>query len=158
VERDLPLEWVAENAMTRIHLGIAMMCGLLAATVAYSGPQTTGPATPSLVISSMAGQDLYQAYCSSCHGRQGRGDGPTAPALKTVVPDLSTIAKRSGGSFPTERMVAIVTHGEALASPAHGSGDMPIWGPLFRALDPNDTRARVRISAVVAYVESLQGK
>ena len=55
-------------------------------------------------------------------------------------------------------MIAIVTHGEALASPAHGSGEMPVWGPLFRALDPDDTRARTRISAIVGYVESLQGK
>jgi mono/diheme cytochrome c family protein len=143
--------------MTRILVGTVMMCGLLV-TVPATAAQSTGPATPSLIIASMAGHDLYQAYCAPCHGRQGRGDGPTAPALRTVVPDLTTIARRAGGQFPTGRMVAIVTHGEALASPAHGAGDMPVWGPLFRALDPSDTRARIRISAVVAYVESLQGK
>lgn len=146
--------------MTRVHLGTALICSLLTVATApqWASPQTTGPPAPSLVISSMAGQDLFRAYCASCHGRQGRGDGPTAPALRTATPDLTTIAKRNGGTFPTERMIGIVTHGEALASPAHGSGEMPIWGPLFRALDPDDIRARTRISAIVGYVESLQGK
>lgn len=146
--------------MARVHLGTVLMCGVLAVTAAppSAAPQTTGPQTPPLVIDSMAGQDLFRAYCASCHGRQGRGDGPTAPALKAATPDLTMLAKRNGGIFPTERIMAIVTHGETLASPAHGTGTMPIWGPLFRALDRDDTRARTRVSAIVGYVESLQGK
>jgi mono/diheme cytochrome c family protein len=146
--------------MTRIDWGTVVMGGLLTvvATPPLAPRQTTGPPVPSLVISSMAGQDLFRAYCASCHGAQGRGDGPTAPALKSAAPDLTTIAKRMGGAFPAERVMAIVTHGEALASPAHGSSDMPVWGPLFRALDPNEPRARARISAIVGYVESLQGR
>jgi hypothetical protein len=35
---------------------------------------------------------------------------------------------------------------------------MPVWGPIFRALDPNDTRTRVRIDAIVSYVASIQAK
>ncbi len=132
-----------------------------AAAVAIVGgvsaePQTTGPTTPSLVISSMAGGDLYQAYCASCHGRGGRGDGPTVPALRSAMPDLTTLARRNDGVFPAERVAALVTHGETLRSPAHGSGEMPVWGPLFRALDPSDTRAAVRISSIVEFIRSMQ--
>ena len=144
--------------MNRTHLITGGVVALAIATLAgvSAGRQTTGPATPPLVIASMAGNDLYQAYCASCHGRQGGGDGPTAPALKSPMPDLRTLARRQGGSFPSARVIALVTHGEALSSPAHGSREMPVWGPIFRALDPNDTRATVRISAIVEFVASMQ--
>jgi hypothetical protein len=35
---------------------------------------------------------------------------------------------------------------------------MPVWGPVFRGLDPSDTRAAIRIANVVKYIESLQKK
>lgn len=146
--------------MSSRHLIPGVVAGLVVATLAgvSAARQTTGPTTPPLVIGSMAGGDLYQAYCASCHGRQGKGDGPTVPALKSPMPDLTTLATRNGGVYPSERVVALVTHGEALRSPAHGSRDMPVWGPLFRALDPSDTRARVRVSAIVEFVASMQAK
>ncbi|MGE3885453.1 MAG: c-type cytochrome [Vicinamibacterales bacterium] len=137
--------------------------GLFAAVIAVAilegvsaGRQTTGPTTPPLVISSMAGADLYQAYCASCHGRGGKGDGPTGPALKSMLPDLTTLGRRNGGVFPGERIAALVAHGEELPSPAHGSREMPVWGPLFRALDPSDTRANVRIASIVEFIRSMQ--
>jgi mono/diheme cytochrome c family protein len=121
-------------------------------------PQTTGKPLPPLVIESMSGRDLYDFYCASCHGRQGHGDGPTAPALKTLPPDLTTLARRGGGAFPAGRVLALVTHGEPLPTPAHGSKEMPVWGPVFLALDPSDTRTKVRISNIVDYVAALQAK
>ena len=39
---------------------------------------------PPLVIDSMAGRDLFEFYCATCHGRDGKGAGPDA-------------AERSGG-------------------------------------------------------------
>jgi hypothetical protein len=33
---------------------------------------------------------------------------------------------------------------------------MPIWGPTFQALDPSDSRVKVRIANVVKYIESVQ--
>jgi mono/diheme cytochrome c family protein len=39
---------------------------------------------------------------------------------------------------------------------AHGSDEMPVWGPIFRGLDPSDTRVKQRIENVVAFIESLQ--
>ncbi len=35
------------------------------------------------------GQALYQAYCVSCHGPQGRGDGPNAASLPVPPADLA---------------------------------------------------------------------
>ena len=120
--------------------------------------QRTGTTTPPLLISSMQGRDLFAFYCAPCHGRDGKGGGPTAPALKVAPPDLTALARRSGGTFPARRVEAFVTGDEPLPSRAHGSKDMPMWGPIFRELDPNDRRARIRVSNIVTYVRNLQTK
>jgi mono/diheme cytochrome c family protein len=134
-----------------------MMLG--AAWGAGSAGQTTGAKNPPLVISSMSGAiRLFDFYCASCHGRDGKGHGPTAPALKTPPPDLTTIARSLGGSVPTARVEALIADGGTLLTPAHGSKDMPVWGPIFRALDARDALATIRISNVVAYLESMQAK
>ena len=35
------------------------------------------------------GRDRYDIYCALCHGAEGRGDGPVAPALANTVRDLT---------------------------------------------------------------------
>ena len=35
------------------------------------------------------GKNVYSKKCLACHGRAGKGDGPTAPRLKIVPGDLS---------------------------------------------------------------------
>ena len=42
------------------------------------------------------GAALYQAYCSSCHGPTGLGNGPAARLLQQPVPDLTRMALRDG--------------------------------------------------------------
>lgn len=86
-------------------IGAFVGAGLLQSLV-FS--QTTGPQKPSLVISSMYGRDLFEFYCASCHGRDGRGGGPVVPALRVVPPDLTTIATRNGGTFPEARVESFV--------------------------------------------------
>jgi hypothetical protein len=42
------------------------------------------------------------------------------------------------------------------ANPAHGSTDMPIWGPLLQSLDKyHDSVVQQRISNIVTYIETL---
>ena len=112
---------------------------------------------PPLVIDSMVGRDLFDFYCATCHGRDGKGAGPVAAALKTPPADLTIIAKRNGGRFPRGEVIAFVTD-EKSPSVAHGPREMPVWGPIFRALDPSDIRAKVRIDNLVTYIESIQAK
>jgi mono/diheme cytochrome c family protein len=138
---------------------LAVMVGftaivLAAASVATSRAQT-GQTMPPLVIESMAGRDNFDRYCAPCHGRDGRGEGPVATALKTRPADLTSLARRNDGLFPHERVVSFVT-GTGRDVTAHGSLDMPVWGPIFRGLDPSDVRAKQRIDNVVAHIESLQ--
>ncbi len=145
-------------------LPIFLPVGALAALVLATGlpllraAQTTIPKTPDFVIKSTAGRDLFQFYCSSCHGRDGKGSGSAAPALKVPPPDLTTLAQRNRGTFPAERVAAFIKGEGRLTTPAHGSSDMPVWGPIFKGLDSRDAVNAARIENLVKYIESIQAK
>jgi mono/diheme cytochrome c family protein len=111
--------------------------------------------TPPMVISSLSGADLFQFYCASCHGAGGKGDGPVASSLRVPPPDLTTIARRNGGHFPSEELQRFVAGDERLVT-AHGSREMPVWGPIFQSLEPHDRLTRIRIENVVMFIGSMQ--
>ena len=121
-----------------------------------SAGQKTSSGTPPLVIESMYGPDLYRFYCATCHGRDGKGNGPAAPALKVPPPDLTVLTRRQNGVFPSVDVETIIRGGTAMA--AHGSDEMPVWGPIFHALDPSDARVKARIAALVSHIVSIQQK
>jgi mono/diheme cytochrome c family protein len=105
------------------------------------------------------GPQLYQRFCASCHGKQAYGDGPVAPTLKVMVPDLTRIARRQqGGEFPEQRIREIVD-GRAVL-PAHGLRDMPVWGYELEAQasadQPGRATAQSLIDKLVAYLRSIQ--
>ena len=116
--------------------------------------QTTGPQTPPLAIESMYGPDLFKMYCATCHGRDGKSNGPVVPALKVPPPDLTVLSRRQQGVFPEREVVVIIAGPGAVA--AHGSDEMPVWGVIFRTLDASDARAKARIKNLVAYIKSIQ--
>ena len=137
---------------------IAIGLGLLSVTIgAAAREQPAAQKQPdTLTIASLTGKDTFDAYCAPCHGRSGTGDGPVAPILRTPPSDLTRLSA-SRGTFPREDVVAFVTGG-GRPIVAHGTSDMPIWGLIFRSLDPSDIRVKVRLKNVVDYVESLQQK
>jgi mono/diheme cytochrome c family protein len=110
---------------------------------------------PPLLLESVDGGDSFARYCASCHGRSGKGDGQVASALRTKPADLTQLAKKNDGAYPRDRVRAIIAgYGNPLA--AHGESDMPVWGPIFHALDSSDNRVAVRIDNIVEYVGQLQ--
>ena len=106
----------------------------------------------------MSGSELYRVFCASCHGPQAQGDGPVAATLKPAVPDLTRIAARNGGAFPTERVRAFID-GQSVPR-AHGTRAMPVWGWDFYAIDRADPARRERVAELidrlVEYLRSLQ--
>jgi mono/diheme cytochrome c family protein len=132
-----------------------LAAGHLFAQTPDAGSTQTGRSSPALALESLTGRDSFDRYCVSCHGADGRGGGPVASALKNRPPDLTTLARREGGTFPRERVAAFVEGTERL-SLTHGSGDMPVWGRTLRGLESSDARIKVRLANLVAYVESLQ--
>jgi mono/diheme cytochrome c family protein len=104
-----------------------------------------------------SGSYLYRIYCASCHGASGHGDGPAARTLQTALPDLTTIAERHGGSYPSAEIARIIDGRKPL--PSHTVGDMPRWGVILERMEGGNERAgRARIDALVGYLESLQRK
>ena len=129
---------------------VCILAWIAAGTLSGEAPSQA----PQILTESLAGRDSFEPYCAPCHGRTGRGDGPVAPALRATPTDLSRLAERNGGAFPTERVRAFVT-GTGRSLVAHGTTEMPIWGPLFRAFE-SDVRSRERIANLVTYIEGLQ--
>jgi mono/diheme cytochrome c family protein len=105
-------------------------------------------------IQSLEGVDTFKAYCAVCHGPSAKGDGPAAAALKKVPADLTTIAKRNGGKFSATDVEAVIKGQQVMA--AHGSRDMPIWGPVFQSLATDDSFMKLRMSNLVDYIKSIQ--
>jgi mono/diheme cytochrome c family protein len=108
------------------------------------------------LIPSLKGPDLYRAHCAPCHGVDGKGHGPVVPALSVKVPDLTTIAQRNHGIFPAERVSNIISGDDIFA--AHGSRDMPIWGPIFHQIENDRDYGNIRLKNLTDYLRSIQQK
>lgn len=105
-----------------------------------------------------AGQQYFIRYCSSCHGREGRGDGPAAGVLRTAPADLTRITQRHGGQFPMAKMAALID-GRTVV-PSHGSREMPIWGERFGEMvgggSVGEEVVRGNLLVLLEYLQSIQ--
>ncbi|HZD32155.1 MAG TPA: cytochrome c [Candidatus Angelobacter sp.] len=104
-----------------------------------------------------SGKEMYAQYCASCHGMDGKGDGPAAAALKMPTTNLTMLATKNGGTFPAAHVAAVI-QGDSM-TPAHGSKDMPVWGPIFRSMSGHSqAQVQLRIRNLTNYLESIQAK
>ena len=105
----------------------------------------------------VSGKEMFTQYCAPCHGTDGKGTGPAASAMKAQPADLTQLAKKQGGKYPANHVAGVLKFGNGLR--AHGSADMPVWGPLLRSLDKyHEASAQQRISNLVTYIATLQAK
>lgn len=75
-------------------------------------------------------------------------------SLKVAPADLTLLKRRNNGKFPSAKVGHVLDGAEVVA---HGSSEMPVWGPIFRSLDPsNAAMAKLRIANVIKYLESMQ--
>ena len=127
--------------------------------------QTNVKKVPIQRTSAASGEEMFDAYCAACHGKDGKGNGPAAAELKVPPPDLTTLAQRRGGKYPSA-YVDQVLHNGVTEAKAHGSEDMPVWGDLFSSMayggggraGSGGPEIRKRIYNLNKYIESLQGK
>ena len=109
------------------------------------------------LIESLEGPALFQAYCASCHGKDGKGAGPAASSLIATVPDLTRISPEGGGKFPSGRVQRIIS-GDEPGMAAHGTREMPVWGPIFNQIAWDQDLGRLCIYNLTKHLESLQQK
>ncbi len=141
-------------------IGSLVMGGVLLATAAVSTQQGKGARTGTAeepLIHSIRGDNLYRAYCASCHGKDAKGNGPMAVWLKVPPSDLTRIAARNGGTFPLGRIDRIISGEEPLSS-GHGTRAMPIWGPVFSEVTRDQDLGRVRIDNLARYLRDIQSQ
>ena len=104
----------------------------------------------------MEGPDLYSEYCAVCHGKDGKGGGPAAVALKQQPADLTQLARKNGGKLDELRVLNVITGEDVVA--AHGSRDMPTWGAVFASMTTSESTRKLRVNSLLRYVQSLQAK
>lgn len=137
---------------------IFLLVGLLLA-LAASGElqQKQIKYVPARPISPVSGQQMYTAYCAVCHGTFGRGNGPAAECLTVPPPDLTALARKNGGKYPSDHVRSAI-EGD-LRLPTHGAKEMPAWGDLFwRMSQGHSSEVQLRVSNLNNYIESLQAK
>jgi mono/diheme cytochrome c family protein len=142
--------------MTRLNRSLA--AALLAA--AAGSAAAAQPATPAEL-----GRHEFESNCATCHGMTALGDGPMRPFLARPPTDLTTLARRNGGTFPKSAIADMIDGRGMTGASAHGTREMPIWGRVYREQSDAQTRGtpfppewsvRGRILALVTYLETLQ--
>jgi mono/diheme cytochrome c family protein len=114
-------------------------------------------------VDPVAGRDLYLNLCAQCHGDDAKGNGPMAKVMAIVTPDLTGIATRNDGIFPTGAVAMQIDGRMPLL--AHG-GDMPIYGTLLETDKSVALRLPsgqlmmmgVPLANLVVYLKTLQAK
>jgi mono/diheme cytochrome c family protein len=139
-------------------LRMVHLCFTLSALCSLGAAQQSNVVTiPAPRTSPTSGKEMYLAYCAACHGREGKGNGPVAGALKVPPSDLTGLSKRNHGKFPSIQVVNVIT-GRA-GVPEHGSEEMPVWGPIFMTMGhQHESEARLRVANLADYLKSLQQK
>jgi mono/diheme cytochrome c family protein len=130
---------------------------LLVILLTSAQAQNSQPPETTHLIDSIQGPALYTAYCTVCHGKDGKGGGPMAKSLKVAPPDLTRIAMRNGGRFPAARIQRIISGEEPLPA-GHGTREMPLWGPVFSQIGRDQDLGRVRVDNLTRHIEGMQTK
>lgn len=107
-------------------------------------------------IAAVSGKDLFYSNCASCHGVGGKGDGPLGQVLTIRPADLTTLAKRTKGKYPADKVYQMID-GRDPAVRGHGGPDMPVWGDIFNA-KVGTAAVKERVNALVKHIETLQVK
>lgn len=131
---------------------------LLAATSIAVASIAATSAVHAQAFDEYSGAETFDRFCASCHGAQGRGDGPVAPGLAIAVPDLSLLQERRGADYRDATLRKIIDGREVIIY--HGTRYMPVWGYEFWVEEGADEAAEASVETIIEnlidYIESLQ--
>jgi mono/diheme cytochrome c family protein len=138
-------------------LFLATIAAALVLTMGYADQPTGKLIIPASKTDPTNGKAMYTSYCAPCHGAEGRGNGPVAPALTTQPTDLSRLAKANHGKYPETHILSVLRFGTDVR--AHGSAEMPVWGSVFAKMSKvNSQEKDLRTANLCRYLESLQAR
>ena len=111
----------------------------------------------------VSGEADYNTYCASCHGEDGKGDGPKAFGLGKPLPALTTLTSRYG-SFPREKLERLIDGRDPVEG--HMDREMPVWGVWFKeeaaaelgGAEGDEGSVKRRVDNLIDYIETLQQK
>jgi mono/diheme cytochrome c family protein len=145
-------------SMNKSFLIFPVLMLLTCALAQDQGQDQTKPAVkhvPMTETSPASGKAMFNSYCAVCHGTDGKGGGPAASALKTPPSDLTQLSKSNGGKYPSLKVASVIRGTSELS--AHGSKDMPVWGPLFWGISKgHESEVQQRVANLTEYIETLQ--
>lgn len=138
------------NTLQRIFLTLAFAC---CGGAAMAQPAGFDP-----------GKQEFSENCASCHGLDGKGNGPMGELLRKSPPDLTLLAKQNKGVLPINRLYTVV---DGAGVPSHGSRDMPVWGREYQVEGAQQMReargrydsaelVRARILVLLEYISRIQ--
>lgn len=134
---------------------ITAMAAALAATLSFANQTESKVVIPVEKTAPTNGKQMYNSYCASCHGVDGKGHGPAAAAMNSQPTDLTMLAKNNHGKYPDSHVATVLRFGSEL--PAHGSAQMPVWGPILGNMNRSNTlEKQLRITNLSHYIESIQ--
>jgi len=140
--------------MQRWGVGVVVMWWIFLGRALVAEPQPAGLTDAAV----SEGQRLFVRHCSACHGVEGRGDGPAAPALQPPPADLTRIAQRRGGHFPVAEIRASIDGWTVVL--AYGRREMPVWGERFGEIvgggSLGEAVVRSHLQFLIEYLRSIQ--
>jgi len=104
------------------------------------------------------GREMYLKYCASCHGNEGKGDGPVSRDFKLKVPNLTLLRSKNKGTYPLDRVMSSIDGSRAVRG--HGTRNMPVWGEVFRQEHEKEKYTELtsllKAKVIAEYVGTLQ--
>jgi mono/diheme cytochrome c family protein len=141
------------------NLFMVALTAVVAVGIVYADQSTAKVVVQINKTAATSGRQMYASYCASCHGIDGRGNGPVAVMLRKQPADLSALSRNNGGRFPSEHVATVLEFGAE--NMAHGTIEMPVWGPVLGKMDvsvPEQSMRQLRVSNLIRYIESMQEK
>jgi len=123
-------------------LRITLLAGLLAVSTVVALVIAAGAQQGNLAN----GKAKYQEHCASCHGTEGKGDGPDAKDL-TPKPRNHTDGNAMNRLRDNYLFTVIKSGGQTVGK----SDQMPGWGSILTDQDITDTIAFIRTLARPPY-------
>ena len=105
------------------------------------------------------GAAFFAQNCTSCHGDDARGAGPSARALPDAPTDLTRLSAENGGTFPQARALAYI-YGDPVDG--HLARVMPQFGDAMALdlvpveIDGILTPTPRELAGLLFYLESIQ--